>query len=149
MSLFLFVSPREIILLLFVSIPLVVLFQVQCPHLKKRFQAFFIFGQKCLWGIFHLSRVVYCAFFHHKAVSVAGDGQTFSERLIHVHICGYCKKKDKNPRQGHWGKDSTSPVIQPFYFFTKNLVCLKGVDTFFSSALSYKVIVQIAMDLSE
>ena len=73
---------------------------------KKRFQAFFIFGQKCLWGNFHLSRVVYCAFFHHKAVSVASDGQAFSERLIHVHICGYCKKKDKNPRQGHWGKDS-------------------------------------------
>ena len=147
MSLFLFVSSQKN------------RFAVICQHFSRRsflssmstpekkvLGLLYFFG---LWRIFHLSRVVYCAFFHHKAVSVAGDGQTFSERLIHVHICGYCKKKDKNPRQGHWGKDSTSPVIQPFYFFTKNLVCLKGVDTFFSSALSYKVIVQIAMDLSE
>ena len=63
---------------------------------KKRFRGFFIFLSP--EGIFHLARVVYCAFFHHKAVSVASDGQAFSERLIHIHICEYIivRKKVKS-----------------------------------------------------
>ena len=89
------------------------------------------------WGIFHLARVVYCAFFHHKAVSVASDGQAFSERLIHIHICEYCKKKKVNIQGRDIEENTQKYFVQanevrsilrrnlPFLFFPQKSCLLK------------------------
>ena len=109
MSLFLFVSPREIILLLFVSIPLVVLFQVQCPHLKKKVSSLLYFWAKMPLGKF--SPVAGCLLC--ILPSQGGVGRRWWPDIFweinprsYLWMIYIVRKIGKNPRQGHWGKDS-------------------------------------------